>query len=449
MRILNRVSVGFVLTPGFRAADVVGVQSVLGIHPRTPCSYVAASLECVRGTSGFPIVPNATFERCPPLDVLVVGELAPEALDDPALLSFLAERVRSAKAVIGVSNGVVALERAGCLEGVRVTADRRSLVALQGSAAVPIDQPGPVVDGKFHTAGPSTGGIEAAFVVLQKLRGTLLAKLAELTLEYDPQPRFMAAEVSPDAFDDVDRALKVAVVCPPGMYVPDIMGAVDVLGSLPGAEVFYVWKKPGASKGLLGPTLVADTSFADCPPVDVIVVGATLPEVCADPAVLAFFSEREAEASAVISVCAGVLVAGAAGLLEGRPATTNFHMLGLLSTVGARRCEAHTVSAGKVHTAGPAVGSYEVGLRVVEGLFGARVAASLEREVLEFRPRPLFGVGRPELAGPWLTALSKGALLPLLPFFWWAARRGRRITRRLRDPGRVVPQAVADASRRA
>jgi cyclohexyl-isocyanide hydratase len=445
MRLLKQVRVGFVLTPGFRAADVVAVQSVLGIHPRTECEYVAASRTCVRGKSGFPIVATSTFEECPPLDVLVVGEQPSEALDDPALLQFLARQVEAASQVVAVSNGVVALAKAGCLARVRVTADARSLPTLRETQAVVLDQAGPVVDGKFHTAGPCTGAIEAAFVVLEALRGTFWAKLAELTLEYDPHPAYSGADVSPKAFAAVDRFVKVAVLCPPGMYVPDVMGAVDVLGSLPGAEVFYVWKDEGAKKGILGPTLVADTTFEACPPVDVIIVGATPPQVCAEPEALAFLAQREPEASAVISVCAGVLVAGAAGLLEDRPATTNFHMYGLLGSVGAHLSEQHTVSAGKVHTAGPAVGSYEVGLRVVAGLFGEEVAALIERDVLEYRPRPVFGVGRPALAGPWLTTISKAALLPALPFYRLAVWLGRRRTRRL--PGAAIRGELEDAHR--
>lgn len=47
-----------------------------------------------------------------------------------------------------------------------------------------------VVDGKFYSAGPVTGSFEASPVALAALLGEEIAKLVELTLEYDPHPPF-------------------------------------------------------------------------------------------------------------------------------------------------------------------------------------------------------------------------------------------------------------------
>ncbi len=73
-----------------------------------------------------------------------------------------------------------------------------------------------------------------------------------------------------------------------------------------------------------------------CPDVYLIdVVGAVGPKVIGDPEVIAFIKEKATHASAIIGICGGVLLLGAAGLLEGRRATTNFHIGKSLKDVGA------------------------------------------------------------------------------------------------------------------
>lgn len=431
MNQLSKAHIGFVLAPGFRAADVVGLQAVLGFHPRNQSHYVARSLEPVRGTPGLGLHPTTTFRDCPKLDVLVVGELSEDACQDPELLAFLADQAARARFVIGVSSGVLALARAGVLDGLRVTADQASLAALEGGAAELVDARRVVVDGKLFTAGPSTGGLEAAFMVLRELRGDRVAKLAELSLEYDPSEQYPVAPgeapPSPEAARELLAAtppLRVAVLCPPRLYAPDIIGAVDVLGRLPQAEIHYVWKRPGPIPSILGPTLEADTALDACPPADVLIVGATMPDCCSDPDVLDFMRRQAEGASAILGVCAGVLVLGAAGLLDAKVATTNFHMLGLLPRVGARSCDREVVSDGRLYTAGPAIGSYEVALMAVRELCGEASARAIEQGLLEYGPNPVFGVGTPERAGPWLTAVSRASLAPALPFYARSVRRG-------------------------
>ena len=106
---LKRTAIGFIVTAGFRAADVVGIGAVLGIDPRHKIHYIGSTEDEVYGTPHFPLVPSTTFARCPELDVLVVGELSAESMNDSACLEFIKNSAKKAAYVIGVSNGVVAL----------------------------------------------------------------------------------------------------------------------------------------------------------------------------------------------------------------------------------------------------------------------------------------------------------------------------------------------------
>lgn len=103
----------------------------------------------------------------------------------------------------------------------------------------------------------------------------------------------------------------------------------------PNTEIHFVWKTLDPIEGKPRWPIAATTTFDSCPDVDVLAVGLIPPEVIADPEVVQFFRHKAEKASIVISICAGALLVGAAGLLEGRCATTNFHMLDVLRDVGA------------------------------------------------------------------------------------------------------------------
>lgn len=426
MGLLKKVSIGFVLSEGFRAADVVSTQAVLGLYPLNKCFYIAAQKGWVYGKSGFPIMADTSFDDCPDLDVLVVGEQLDTTMDQNDFLKFIAQQSKRAKYVIGVSNGVLALAAASVLKGYRVGSGSKTLEQLKAYGLMTIEKDGVVQDGKFYTAGPSTGGIEAAFAVLKELRGNMIAKFVELTLEYNPEQQFAATAPIHKADLPEVEPLKIGVFTPPGMYVPDIMGAVDVLGSLPNAELYYISKEKGAAYGLLGPSLCANTTLEDCPQLDVIIIGATLPKYAEDREVLDFFIRQEQQARAIISVCAGTLVVGAAGLLKGRTASTNYQQVSLLSTVDCIAAQSEVSVDGKFYSAGPAVGSYEVGLKVVKEIVGQAWAQHIEESVLEFKPKPLYGVGSPELASKSMVRFSLWLTSLVNPIFRAAAKRGYR-----------------------
>ena len=424
---LAKTTIGSVLAPGCRAADLIGTQAVLGIDPlRHATHWLAESDAPVRAAPNMRFVPNLRFDDCPKLDVLVVPELDEASLADAVLLAFLARVAAEATQVIAVSNGVLALAKAGLLEGRKVTADRKTLPRLRELGVEAVETSGVVRDGRWFTAGPSTGAIEAAYTLLQERRGNFLAKLAELNLEYAPQARFDDPALVATAPPADSRPLEVVTLAASGMYLPDVSGALDVLGVLPEANIRVAWKKTKPIRCALGPTIVPDTRFDDCPQADVLVLGFNLPKLSADPEVLEFLRRQSASARVVICVCAGSLLMGAAGLLEGERATSNFHMTSLLGSCGVEASREHLVRSGKYYSAGPAIGSYETALLALEELHGPEVAAYVEREVLEYSPNPPFGVGSPEQAGPWLTLLSRALSAPLLPAYWWTARKGFR-----------------------
>lgn len=416
--------IGYLLTPDCLGTDLVGIQAVLGANVlRHRGIFVAETLAPVQCRSGMTLAPAFSFDTCPQLDVLVVGQIAPDTLRNASVRRFLEAQGASAKIIIGVASGVLALAQAGLLDGKKVTADRATMTALTSCNVNPIDSSTYVADGNVYTAGPATGAIEAAFAVMQKLSGTFMAKLSELTLEYHPRRRFSRNHL--DALPKLDR-LKVAVLVAPNMYLPDVAGAVETLGALLNVEFHFAGATTEPVQSILGPTVVPTTTLDACPNADVLVLGAHMPGLCADPNVLHFLRRQTRSAKAIIGICAGSVLLGAAGLLHTVKATSNFHMTGLLPKCGATRADGDLVVSGKFYTAGPAIGSYESALLAIDALHGRDVAAFIENEVLEYSPNPVFGVGAPHLAGPWLTGISRALVAPALPFYTRALRQGQK-----------------------
>ena len=228
--------------------------------------------------------------------------------------------------------------------------------------------------------------------------------------------------------DPADRRdLQVAILVCPGFMPVDVVGLHTIFGMLPGAQVHLVWKDLDEIVGVPTFPTRATTTFADCPAeLDVLFAGAVPPDVFEDAETLAFFADRGARARWVAGACAGSLLLGAAGLLQGYRATTNFHVHDLLADFGAIPARGNVVEDRNRITAGPATGGFEIAFRLVQDLYGDEMAREAELQT-EYAPEPLFGVGTPELAGPELTrrALAHSAAMDEA-LRAVAARAGRR-----------------------
>jgi transcriptional regulator GlxA family with amidase domain len=83
----------------------------------------------------------------------------------------------------------------------------------------------------------------------------------------------------------------------------------------------------------------------------------------------------------IASVCTGAMLLGAAGLLHGRPATTNRGALDRLRDAGAELIDARVVDDGDILTAGGVTAGLDLALWLVEREIGAEAAARLARGV--------------------------------------------------------------------
>jgi cyclohexyl-isocyanide hydratase len=203
---------------------------------------------------------------------------------------------------------------------------------------------------------------------------------------------------------------QVVIVLHPGFDTLDVIGPHYFLGSMIGATVHLATTgamgDPVMSAG--GLPLTPTTALADVTsaPTVLLVPGGDTPVLLADEAAMEDIRRIAADAEAVASVCTGAIALGAAGLLEGRRATTHWSMHHLLRGYGAEAVDERVVIDGDLMTAAGVTAGMDLALRLVARFRGDEYARFLELGA-EYAPQPPLRSGTPEQAGPVLTALAR------------------------------------------
>lgn len=211
--------------------------------------------------------------------------------------------------------------------------------------------------------------------------------------------------------------MQLAFVLYPGVTALDIVGPIEVLSRLPGAKAHVVAAEPGTMTSDTGALqLWAPQALTDVPDPDVLVVpggAAGTIRASRDPVLIGWLQQAARKATWVTSVCTGSLVLGAAGLLDGRRATSHWAVLDRLRMHGAEPVRERFVVDGKVVTAAGVSAGIDMSLWLAAQLVGDEVADLLEL-LIEYDPEPPRGTGSPERAGAALTELGRAAIGHLL-----------------------------------
>lgn len=116
--------------------------------------------------------------------------------------------------------------------------------------------------------------------------------------------------------------VRVGIVLFDGVQIIDFAGPYEVFGTA-GFGVTTVSADGKPVKTAMGLTVTPDTSFADAPAFDVLLVpGGDVDAAQKNTEVLDFIRTRSVPSRYVLSVCTGAFILGATGLLDGLKATT-------------------------------------------------------------------------------------------------------------------------------
>ena len=180
----------------------------------------------------------------------------------------------------------------------------------------------------------------------------------------------------------------------------DMTGPYEVFIKFPDARVHLIWKTrdPVAAGG--GMQILPTTTYTDCPSLDIICVpgGAGMNPLLNDAETLDFIRRQAKTAKYVTSVCTGALVLGAAGLLQGKRATTHWMSHDMLSAFGAIPVQERVVRDGNVITGGGVTAGIDFALTLAAEVAGPEAARKIQLGI-EYDPAPPFDAGSPGGAG--------------------------------------------------
>ena len=192
-----------------------------------------------------------------------------------------------------------------------------------------------------------------------------------------------------------DRKI-IAFVAYPEMTPLDLIGPLQVIKLLEGFGPYQVVTVAESLEPVttdVGLKVQAERSFEEVPrPFALVLPGGAIGPIKAivSDTLMAYVREAADGAEIVGSVCTGSIILAAAGLLEGRRATTHWAFLDYLARLGVQPTRKRWVEDGKFITAAGVSAGIDMALALTARLAG-EVAAKTIQAIIEYDPEPPFG----------------------------------------------------------
>jgi transcriptional regulator GlxA family with amidase domain len=141
-------------------------------------------------------------------------------------------------------------------------------------------------------------------------------------------------------------------------------------------------------------------TFADVPRPDLLLVGGGLVTRRlardGDP-IIEWARAAHPSTTYTTSVCTGAILLAAAGILEGKVATTHWMAYDQLSALGATPTEQRVVTDGKIWTGAGVSAGIDLALALVDAVDGPMIAQAIQLGI-EYDPQPPHDSGAPSKA---------------------------------------------------
>jgi len=204
--------------------------------------------------------------------------------------------------------------------------------------------------------------------------------------------------------------MQIAILVFPKLTALDAIGPYEVLSRIPGFELTFVGVDAGELRtdtGRLG--ISADATLDEVTEPDVLLIpgGEGNRPLLHDETVLDWVRGVHEKSTWTTSVCTGSLVLGAAGILEGKRATSHWAYREELRKYGAEPVAERVVEDGKVMTAAGVSAGIDMALTLTARLTHDDVAKAIQLGI-EYDPAPPFDAGSPEKADEALVELVRG-----------------------------------------
>lgn len=193
--------------------------------------------------------------------------------------------------------------------------------------------------------------------------------------------------------------MRVVILAPPGVQSLDVVGPAEVfweaarrLGDSKAYEIQVMATSVGPIPGTGGLRFMADCNiFEPDEPIDTLLVGGDPSFDVIDPSVLHWLRRRTPHVRRYGSVCTGVFLLAAAGLLHGKRVTTHWECAGRLkSQFPELEIDADQIfiQDGSLYTTAGVTAGMDLALALVEEDYGRDLALIVARYMVMFLKRP-------------------------------------------------------------
>ncbi|WP_354700933.1 Isonitrile hydratase [Paraconexibacter sp. AEG42_29] len=223
--------------------------------------------------------------------------------------------------------------------------------------------------------------------------------------------------------------MKIAYVLYPDFTALDLIGPYEVISLWPDVELHWVATSPGPIHTDHGLAMLPTTTPEQLPDPDVVVIpGSSRPlGVLRDEVLLDWVRQVTPTATWLASACTGAGVYAAAGVLDGRRATTHWGFRENLRAMGVDVVTQRVVFDGPFVTGAGVSAGIDMALALTARVHGDELAKAIQLGI-EYDPQPLFDVGSPDKAGASTLRLAARLLMgdtPVRTLAGYSARMAR------------------------
>lgn len=168
----------------------------------------------------------------------------------------------------------------------------------------------------------------------------------------------------------------VGVLLFPEFELLDVFGPLEAFGQAKDwFRIVTVAERPGPVTSAQGPRAVADHGFADCPPLDIVLVpgGMGTRREVDNPVLVEWIARQARKAETTTSVCTGAALLARAGVLDGRRATSNKRSFAWVTEQGPKVDwvrQARWVDEGNVVTSSGVSAGIDMALHLIGRIAG-------------------------------------------------------------------------------
>ncbi|MGW1365497.1 DJ-1/PfpI family protein [Streptomyces chartreusis] len=202
--------------------------------------------------------------------------------------------------------------------------------------------------------------------------------------------------------------MQIAILLYDNYTALDVVGPYQTLSPLPGAETVFVAEEPGPvidDYRIL--SLTAQKSLTEVTKPDIVIVPGSVDPDPSNEAILNWLRAVDATTTWTTSVCTGSLLLAAAGLLQGRRATSHWTALDRLAPYGAVPVDQRVVTDDKYVTAAGVSAGIDMGLTLAGKVAGDKHAQAVQL-MIQYDPQPPYDAGSPHNAPVELVERLKG-----------------------------------------